>query len=104
MEDIVTAKELARYLKLTESTIYKLVSRRELPGFKIGGSWRFDLDEILKMIRRAEKKAKRRRQNKANYASQSSLNPTLSPPANLANKKGSGKILRIFQPLEENFV
>jgi excisionase family DNA binding protein len=48
---IVTARELGEFLKLTESTIYKLASTGELPGFKIGDSWRFDMDEILEQIR-----------------------------------------------------
>jgi excisionase family DNA binding protein len=52
---IVTAKELAEFLKLTESTIYKLASTGELPGFKIGDSWRFDMDEILDQIRDSKK-------------------------------------------------
>jgi len=51
MANFVTAKELGRYLKLSEATIYKLVSTGQLPGFKIGDSWRFDLDEILKLIK-----------------------------------------------------
>lgn len=51
MANIVTAKEIAKYLKLTESTIYKLASTGELPGFRIGKSWRFDMDEILKRIK-----------------------------------------------------
>jgi len=51
MEKVVTAKELASVLKLTESTIYKLASSGELPGFKIGDSWRSDIDDILKLIR-----------------------------------------------------
>jgi excisionase family DNA binding protein len=51
MANIVTAKEIAQYLKLTESTIYKLASTGELPGFRIGKSWRFDMDEILKRIK-----------------------------------------------------
>ena len=50
MGTIVTAKEVSQYLKLTESTIYKLASMGELPGFKIGKSWRFDMEEILKRI------------------------------------------------------
>ena len=50
MENIVTAKEIASLLKLSESTIYKLASNGGLPGFKIGDSWRFDIDEILKLI------------------------------------------------------
>ena len=51
MANIVTAKEVSQYLKLTESTIYKLASIGELPGFKIGKSWRFDMQEILKRIK-----------------------------------------------------
>ncbi len=54
MADIVTAKELGRYLKLSESTIYKLASSGELPGFKVGDSWRFDMEEVLRVIKRAK--------------------------------------------------
>jgi excisionase family DNA binding protein len=50
MAKFLTAKELSHYLKLSDSTIYKLAGEGELPGFKIGDSWRFDLDEILKVI------------------------------------------------------
>jgi excisionase family DNA binding protein len=50
MANIVTAKELSQYLRLSDSTIYKLVSSGMLPGFKIGDSWRFDLDEIMTFI------------------------------------------------------
>ena len=51
MATIVTAKEVSQYLKLTESTIYKLASIGEIPGFKIGKSWRFDMEEVLKRIK-----------------------------------------------------
>ena len=51
MTNFVTAKELGQYLKLSEATIYKLALTGQLPGFKIGDSWRFDLDEILKLIK-----------------------------------------------------
>jgi excisionase family DNA binding protein len=54
MAKIVTAKELKRILKLTEATIYKLASSGQLPGFKIGDSWRFDMEEILNLIRGAK--------------------------------------------------
>ncbi len=55
MQNIVTAKEVGRYLKLSESTIYKLASNGEIPGFKIGDSWRFDMEDILKLIRDSKK-------------------------------------------------
>jgi excisionase family DNA binding protein len=51
MERIVTVKELVSFLKLTEATIYKLASSGEIPGFKIGDSWRFDKDEVMKLMR-----------------------------------------------------
>ena len=51
--NIVTAKEISQYLKLSESTIYKLASAGELPGFKIGDSWRFDMDLIMSMVHTA---------------------------------------------------
>ena len=54
MANIITAKEVARYLKLTKSTIYKLASTGQLPGFKIGNSWRFDMNEILELIKEAK--------------------------------------------------
>ena len=61
MEKILTAKELSQFLKLSESTIYKLASNGEIPGFKIGDSWRFDLEEIQKMIRESKKRGIRLR-------------------------------------------
>jgi len=50
MPNIVTAKEVGHYLKLSESTIYKLAAQGSLPGFKIGDSWRFDMEEVIKLI------------------------------------------------------
>jgi excisionase family DNA binding protein len=58
MANIVTAKEVGQYLKLTESTIYKLALTGELPGFKLGKSWRFDMDEIIRIINRVKKSKK----------------------------------------------
>ncbi len=55
MGNIITAKELGEYLRLSESTIYKLASNNELPGFKIGDSWRFDIDEVNDLIKKKKK-------------------------------------------------
>lgn len=44
--DIMTIKELAAYLKLNEKTAYRLVSEGKIPGFKVGGSWRFKREDI----------------------------------------------------------
>ncbi len=50
MANMVTAREVGQYLKICESTVYKLAASGQLPGFRIGNSWRFDLDEIQEMI------------------------------------------------------
>jgi excisionase family DNA binding protein len=61
--NIVTAKEISQYLKLSESTVYKLASAGELPGFKIGDSWRFDMDLIVSMISTAIETTMKNRNN-----------------------------------------
>ncbi len=64
MPNIVTAKEVGQYLKLSESTIYKLATNGEIPGFKIGDSWRFDMEDILKLIRDSKKESPNQGKNK----------------------------------------
>jgi len=56
LANIVTIKELKKLLKLSDSTIYKLASKGELPGFRIGDSWRFDMDKLLDHIQEAIKR------------------------------------------------
>lgn len=48
---ILTIKEVAEYLKVTERTIYRLAAAKKIPAFKVGGSWRFsraDIDAWIK--------------------------------------------------------
>ena len=47
---IMTAPEVAEYLRIHLSTLYKLVRRHQIPAFKIGTDWRFDRDVIEKWI------------------------------------------------------
>ncbi len=42
----MTIKEVASYLKLTEKTAYRLAADGKIPGFKVGGAWRFRRGEI----------------------------------------------------------
>ena len=51
-DDIITIREVADYLKIAEKTAYKLVLEGVIPGFKVGGSWRFRRDEIERWIRK----------------------------------------------------
>jgi excisionase family DNA binding protein len=39
--DVLTIEELAAYLKIPKSTLYKLVREGRIPSQKIGRHWRF---------------------------------------------------------------
>ena len=48
--EILTIREVAELLKINEKTVYKLTADGKVPGFKVGGSWRFDRAIISKWI------------------------------------------------------
>jgi len=50
-DDIMTMDELAEYLKISKSTLYKLATDKKLPGQKIGKRWRFHKDAIDEWLR-----------------------------------------------------
>jgi excisionase family DNA binding protein len=37
----LTADQVARYLKVDKFTVYRLVSQKKIPAFKVGSQWRF---------------------------------------------------------------
>lgn len=50
MSEIMTPKEVAKYLKMSVLTVYKHAKLGTIPGFRVGNSWRFDkkkIDEVL---------------------------------------------------------
>jgi excisionase family DNA binding protein len=55
--DILTIREVAEYLKIKTKTAYKLASVGKLPGFKVGGVWRFRKEEIARWIEAQEQKS-----------------------------------------------
>jgi excisionase family DNA binding protein len=55
-DQILTLKEVAAYLKLTEKTAYRLAADKKLPGFKVGGSWRFKSEDINTWIEKQKDK------------------------------------------------
>lgn len=49
-EHVLTIREVAELLKINEKTVYKLAADAKIPGFKVGGSWRFDRATIARWI------------------------------------------------------
>jgi len=53
---LFTVKELADYLNVHPSTIYRMLADNKLPAFRIGADWRFSRTEIDDWIRSQSKR------------------------------------------------
>lgn len=56
--EILTLKQVAEFLKVTERTIYRLAAAKRIPAFKVGGTWRFSKAEITDWIQQQSKGGK----------------------------------------------
>jgi excisionase family DNA binding protein len=54
MGELLNVSEIARYLKVTPATIYRLLKKGRIPAFRVGGNWRFNLEAIDKWMREGE--------------------------------------------------
>jgi excisionase family DNA binding protein len=42
MQDVLlTTAQVAEYLKIDKFTVYRLVTQKNIPAFKVGSQWRF---------------------------------------------------------------
>ena len=53
MIELMTVKEVASYLRVTERTIYRILRRGSIPATKVGCQWRFDRAFIDKWLHRS---------------------------------------------------
>ncbi len=51
MDEILTVQEVAEYLKVSRTTVWRWCNKGKLPAFKAGRSWRVHRSEIKKMVR-----------------------------------------------------
>ena len=40
-ETLLTTDQVAHYLKVDKFTVYRLVTQKRIPAFKVGNQWRF---------------------------------------------------------------
>ena len=45
-ENLLTTAQVAEYLKVDKFTVYRLVTQKNIPAFKVGNQWRFNKDMI----------------------------------------------------------
>jgi nitrogen PTS system EIIA component len=80
--EILTIRQLAEYLMVSEKTVYRMLDRNELPAVRVGAQWRFrrqDIDGWLsEEVRRVEYEGKRGALD-ALDASEIAITPLLSP-------------------------
>jgi len=56
IDTFFTVGELAEFLKVHHTTVYRLVKRQDLPAFKIGSDWRFSRKAIDKWLAERQKR------------------------------------------------
>jgi len=50
--EVMTIEELAEYLKVSKSSLYKLAQKGKVPGQKVGKHWRFHREAIDAWIKK----------------------------------------------------
>jgi len=55
MSRVMRLEEVADYLRVHPSTIYRLLKKQQIPAFKVGSDWRFNLESIDRWRANAEK-------------------------------------------------
>jgi excisionase family DNA binding protein len=60
-DNVLTIEELAVYLKISKSSLYKLAQKGEIPGQKVGKHWRFRRDIIDQLLADSQEATKRKK-------------------------------------------
>ncbi len=58
-DEYLTIDQVAELLQVSTKTIRRLVSRDEIPGFKVGGQWRFRRQDIDAWAREQSQQGRR---------------------------------------------
>ncbi|TMA10175.1 MAG: helix-turn-helix domain-containing protein [Deltaproteobacteria bacterium] len=51
----LTLEQAAEVLQVSKRTVHRLIQRKQMPGFKIGGQWRIRESEFKKWVEQNEK-------------------------------------------------
>lgn len=52
MDKLLTVLEIAELLNVTKTTIYNMIYKNEIPFIKIGGTYRFNADEVIEYFKK----------------------------------------------------
>jgi excisionase family DNA binding protein len=54
---VLTVRELAGYLRVHQTTVYRLLREQKLPAFRVGADWRFNREVIEQWIIHGQKRS-----------------------------------------------
>jgi excisionase family DNA binding protein len=54
MAGVLTLEEVADFLHVHPSTVYRLLKNRRIPAFKMGSDWRFNQESIEQWVKQLE--------------------------------------------------
>jgi excisionase family DNA binding protein len=46
LSQLMTVREVCAYLRVSRATIYRLLKENQIPAFRVGSDWRFNIEEI----------------------------------------------------------
>lgn len=50
-ESLLTTEQVAHYLKVDKFTVYRLITQKKIPAFKVGNQWRFKKSLLEKWLK-----------------------------------------------------
>jgi excisionase family DNA binding protein len=56
---VMTMDEVAEYLRVHGTTIYRLIKRHKILAFRVGRNWRFNIEDVKRRLQ--QKKSRRAR-------------------------------------------
>jgi excisionase family DNA binding protein len=53
-QQVLTLEEVAEWLRVHPSTVYRLLKKRQIPAFRMGSDWRFTQASLASWIEQRE--------------------------------------------------
>jgi excisionase family DNA binding protein len=64
---VISISELSEYLRVHRSTLYRLLKKGQLPGFRVGSDWRFNVEAIDRWCRQQPRRLVRSAERPRTY-------------------------------------
>jgi excisionase family DNA binding protein len=59
VKEVMTLREASQYLGISQDTLYKYLSEKQIPAFKLGNRWRFKKDLLDRWMEKKSERSER---------------------------------------------